>query len=236
MDAVRQWVALAVAAVLAVLAAGWFLLVQPRRAEAAEVRALVAAQEGTNDQLRTQLQVLKAKAKDLPKEQARLAAVATKLPANPAQPALLRALAAAADSAGVELVSVAPQALAAVAPPAAATDATATTTTTTAAPATGTAGTLMSMQLTIKVAGGFYETEEFVAQLEDLPRALRVSGITLTPGKDPVQAAGAPTSTAPEDGRSLITDIIGTVYVASGASTAAGAADGSAVPTGAPVQ
>ncbi len=52
--------------------------------------------------------MLKAQAKDLPKQQARLAAVAAKIPDNPALPALIRALTKAADEANVELVSLAP--------------------------------------------------------------------------------------------------------------------------------
>lgn len=245
MDKLKQWVALSVVAALAVLAAGWVLLISPKRSDAADLHAQAADQQHGNDQLRTQLVVLAAQAKDLPAKQAELAAVATKLPGDAAQPALLRALAAAADTAHVELVSVAPGPLAPVvtaapaAAPAAA-DSTATTatapsgtaTSATATSATGTAGTLLAMPLTISVFGGYYETQQFIAALEDLPRALRITGLAVAPGQSPSQAAAAtaaPANAAPtgsagtavlEDGRHLLTSITGSVYVAAGAAPA----------------
>src|SRR4028119_460004 len=108
MDKLKQWVLFTVVGCLAVLAAGWFLLISPKKAEATDPVAQTAVQETTNDGLRTQLQVLKAQAKALPKKQADLARVATKIPDNPAMPSLIRALTTAATSAGVELISVTP--------------------------------------------------------------------------------------------------------------------------------
>jgi hypothetical protein len=54
-------------------------LISPKKAEAADLVAQTASQEATNDGLRTQLEVLKAQAKDLPKKQADLARVQTKI-------------------------------------------------------------------------------------------------------------------------------------------------------------
>jgi type IV pilus assembly protein PilO len=111
----KQWVALTVVGCLAVLAAGWFLLVSPKRGDAAAIRDDVATQSSTNSALQTQLAMLKAQAKTLPQQQAALARVAAKIPDNPALPALIRALSQAAEDAGVELVSIAPGTPAAVA-------------------------------------------------------------------------------------------------------------------------
>ncbi|MDP9436510.1 MAG: type 4a pilus biogenesis protein PilO, partial [Actinomycetota bacterium] len=108
MDKLNQWIALTVVGCLAVLAGGWFLLVAPQRAEAEALRAQAAAQDGTNSTLRTKLAVLKAQAKDLPKKQAELAAVAAKIPGGPELPALIRALDAASADAGVDLMTIAP--------------------------------------------------------------------------------------------------------------------------------
>ena len=36
--------------------------------------------------------------------------------------------------------------------------------------------------LTINVVGGYFEAEQFLANLENLPRALRVTNLTMTPG------------------------------------------------------
>ena len=108
MDKVKKWVALAVALSLGVLAAGWFLLVQPKHTEADELRAQAEQQVSTNNAMRTHLAVLKAQARNLPKEQAKLARVSEKIPDNPALPALIRALTKASEASGVEFLSLTP--------------------------------------------------------------------------------------------------------------------------------
>ena len=188
MDKLKQWVALAVVACLGILAAGWFLLVSPKKAEAADLQAQTASQDAANAQLRTQLEVLKAQAKDLPKKQADLARVAAKIPGDPALPSLIRALTAAGTSAGVQLVSVTPGTPAAFAAPAAvagavpppadpAAPADAAAPATAAVPAAGPAGTLAQIPLTLNVVGGYFEVAQFMANLENLPRALRVTNL-----------------------------------------------------------
>lgn len=224
MDKMKQWVALTVLAALAVAAGGWFLLVSPKRGEAAELRAQTATQEATNATLRTELQVLQAQAKELPKKQADLARVAAKIPEHPALPALIRALTAASTSAGVEFVSLTPGAPAPVVvaaptpvapPPGAAAPATPATPAAPAAAAPAPAGgTLTAIPVTIAVVGDFFQVEQFVAGLESLPRALRVTDVAVTPGASPTaqQAAGAAL-----DGRSLTSTITGQVFLTAGA-------------------
>jgi len=222
MDKLKQWVALTVLGCLGIAAAGWFLLVSPKKAEATDLQAQTASQESTNASLRTQLEVLKAQAKDLPKKQADLARVAAKIPDNPALPGMIRALTAAAASAGVELVSVTPgpPAAVALAVPVAApapADATAPADSAPAAPVAGApaptaAGTLAGIPVAINVVGGYFEVAQFMSNLENLPRALRVTNLTLAPGTSPVAGEGASTST--EDGRSLTTTITGSVFMA----------------------
>jgi hypothetical protein len=140
--------------------------------------------------------VLKAQAKDLPKKQADLARVATKIPDNPAMPSLIRALTSAATSAGVELVSVTPGAPAAVEAPSpspgragAAAEGPAPDPRGPAAPAARRscpaprlparrrmprAGALATSREHQRV-GGYFEVSQFLAELESLPRALRVT-------------------------------------------------------------
>jgi len=217
MNKLRSYIALTVVAAVAVLAAGWVLLVSPKKAEAADLRQQAAGQSATNDQLRNQLSVLKAQAKDLPKEQAKLALVAAKLPDSAAQPELLRALVAAADGAGVRLVSVSPAGVT----PVVATTTAAAPTGDSAAPVVAakgpSPGTLLAMPLTLSVSGDYFQVERFVAAIEELPRAMRITNLALAPGADPVQASatvGAPVS--PDNGKHLITTITGTVFVSSG--------------------
>jgi Tfp pilus assembly protein PilO len=211
----KQWVALTVVGVLAVLAAGWFLLVSPKRTHAAELRDQAATQVSANAELETKLAMLKAQAKDLPKQQAKLAAVAGKIPDNPALPALVRALTTAATSAGVELVSLTPSAPAVVgaAAPAAAPVAPAAGARP-AAPraASAAAGQLAQIPVTLNVVGGYFQVEQFVAALENLPRSMRVTALTMAPGPNPVKPAAA--AAAVDDGRSLATTITAQVFMA----------------------
>ena len=227
MDKLKQYVTLTVLGAVVILAAGWFLLVSPKKGEATELQTQAAAQVSANSVLETQLQVLRAQAKELPKKQAELARVAAKIPDNPSLPTLIRAITAASTSAGVEFVSVAPgppAALVAVVPvapvapaagppanPAAAAPAAPVAP---AAPAAPAAGTLAAIPLTLNVVGDYFEIEQFIASLENLPRALRVGNLKLVPGTSPTAGSSAPSST--EDGRTLSSVITGSVFMAAG--------------------
>lgn len=224
MDKLKQWVVLTVVGCLAVLAAGWVLLISPKHAEADDLRTQTTAQESGNANMRTQLAVLRAQAKDLPKKQADLAKVGAQIPGDPALPALVRALNAVSDDAGVELVSILPGPPVPVAP-AGTTPAGAAVPATTAAGTAG-AGALTSIPLSISATGGYFEVQQFVHGLEGLTRALRVTGLSIAPGVNPVSRT-APVST--EDGRSLTASITAQVFT-TGASAAG--APGAAGPTG----
>ncbi len=230
MDKLKQWVTLTVVGVLVIGAAGYFLLISPKRTEAADVRVLVDQQVSANSMLKTQIQTLKAQAKLLPQQQAKLAAVAAKIPDNSAMPTLIRALSDAADEAGVELVSLAPSpptvvaaapGAAPVAPVAggapAATGAGAPAART-VAPVSSSAGVLQSIGLSLNVVGGYFQVEQFLDRLENLSRALKVTTVSLAPGSNPVKPA---TDAGADPGRVLTATITGSVYLATGRSTTA---------------
>jgi type IV pilus assembly protein PilO len=220
MDKLKQYVVFTVLGCLVVLAAGWFLLVSPKRSDAAALRTQSASQVSSNAQLENQLQVLKAQAKDLPKQQAKLAAVAAKIPDNPALPAMIRALTGASTAAGVELVSVTPSTPVAVAAaaPTATVQAGGTKSAGATAVAPNAAGVLTSIPVALNVVGGYFQVEQFVASLENLPRSMRVSNINMVPGLNPLKAN--PTSANVADGRSLTTTITGQVFMAANRPTA----------------
>jgi Tfp pilus assembly protein PilO len=216
-DTAKKWVALSLAAALAILGGGWLLLVSPERQEAAGLRDEALMQQSANAQQETKVEVLRVKADALPEKKAEIADVAVRIPPQPALAELVRALTAAARSADVELVSVAPGAPAPV------------IATTAAAPAVpaetppadaGPAGSLSMVPVTISVAGGYYEVEQFVAELEELRRALRLTALTLTPGAGPSDTAD---QASVASGRSLTTTITAQAYT-SGAGPAAPAA------------
>lgn len=201
MDKLKQWVALALVGCLAVLAGGWFLLVGPKRAEAAELRAAKTAQEATNASLRTKLQVLAAQARDLPRQEAVLARVGKQLPSTTDLPGLVRALERTAVEHDVELVDIAPTLpapLDAPAPGAAA-----------PAGAAVTSG-LSVVTVTLNVVGGYFPLQQFLGGLEGMTRATRVTSLALTPGANPL-APAAPGGL--QDGRTLSAAVSLQVYV-----------------------
>ena len=235
----KQWVALTVVGVLAVLAAGWFLLVSPKRGEASQVRADVATQNTTNSGLQTQLAMLKAQAKTLPQQQAKLALVAAKIPDNPALPSLIRALSDAASDADVELVSMAPGQPAAVvgaaapgaapaAPSAAGSTGAAkpTTLTGTSTASAASAGVLTAIPLTINVVGGYFQIEQFFDKVEELTRAAKVTGFTMTPGSNPLKPQSGSSTNQVETGKVLTVNVTANVYMAVGRGLAATAPAG----------
>jgi len=197
MTKARQWSVLTAVACLAVLAAGWFVLVKPQRAHAANLRSQAAQVNQSNQGLEAQIAHLRAQAKDLPAQQRALAKIATQVPDSPALPTLIRQLSAAADSAKVNLVSLSPGQPGLVALPVKP-GATTTSGTSPAAPAATTAGTattagapasvLASIPLQIQVQGGYFNLEQFFQAIESLPRAMLVTQFTAAP----LAAGGAP--------------------------------------------
>ena len=184
----RQWVTLTAMACLAILAAGWFLVIKPQRAHAAQLRSQRAGVESKNSQLRSQVDLLRQEQKDLPAVQKLLSQIATKIPDNPALPTLIRQLSAAADGAGVNLLSLSPgQPTMAGATPGVVTPA-----------AAGAASSpSATIGLTLQVQGSYFNVEQFFNAVESLNRAMLVSGFSLTPAGDSSGAAAPGTNALP---------------------------------------
>lgn len=169
---VRQLTMLTALAVVAILVAGWMVLVRPQHSKANQINQQAQSVQQQNNVLANQVASLRQQAKNMPAEQALLASIATKIPNDPQLPALVRALTSAAQGAGVDLVSIAPSPPAAVSQPVAAP----------AAGAKASAPTLSQIALSLNVKGSYFTIEQFFANLEGMPRALRVTGFTLTGG------------------------------------------------------
>lgn len=217
MDKLKMYVAFTVLGCLFVLAAGWFLLVSPKRAQVAQLETQAAGQVSSNAVLSTQLANLKAKAKDLPKQKARLAAIAAKIPDNPSLPALIRALTTAADAAGVELVTVTPGAPTAVVTAPSGATAPAVPAAPGAPGSAAAAGGLSQIPLTLNLTGGYFGVEQFVANLENLPRSMRITNLTMTPGANPMKPTVAGST---DDGHVLTATVTGAVFMTSAAAPA----------------
>lgn len=177
----RKWSAIAVVLVAAIFAAGWFLLVSPKRSEAADLRTQTDSQDGANLALQQKLKELQAQQADLPAQRAQLARLQTSVPTNPALPSMIRDLTAASRKVGVSIDTMSPSApVAVLATPGAVT-----------APATvgsASASVLYQVPLTLQVTGSYFEIEQFIHQLEGLKRSLLVTGFTIAPK----QSADAP--------------------------------------------
>lgn len=195
MTRARQWSVLTAVACLAVMAAGWFILVKPQRSHAASLRDQASQVDQSNQALQSQISHLRAQAKDLPAQQRTLAKIATQVPDSPALPTLIRQLSAAADSAGVNLVSLSPGQPALVQSPVAAATTTSTSpaaTTTGTSPAATTAAApgamLASIPLQVQIQGSYFNLESFFQAIETLPRAMLVTQFAAAP----VQAGATP--------------------------------------------
>jgi Tfp pilus assembly protein PilO len=196
MSLTRRWSFLTAVAVVAILAAGWFLLVSPKRGEASELKASTISQEEANSRLQSQIEMLQAQQADLPKKRAELAALGRQIPNNPALPTLIRSLTAASRQVGVSLDSMSPAVPVpmvdpALTAPVAAPSATSGTNESNTADATAEESTpapaapaavppsLYQVPLTVKMTGSFFELEQFISKLEGLKRSFLVTGFSV---------------------------------------------------------
>lgn len=184
----RQWSILTALAALVVLAAGFMLLVKPARHHASSLRKQAVSAEQGNQMLVQQLRILRDEARDEPKDQAQLAAVAAKIPGNPGLPSLIRSLSSAADDSGVELVSITPSqptlaTLQSIGPGStgAAASSTSSSPASSARPAVAAGPQLAQISVQLQVNCPFFQCEQFVSALESLNRAYLVTGFTVQP-------------------------------------------------------
>ena len=203
MTETRKWSLVAGVLVVAIFAAGWFLLIAPKRSDAAALKADTVTQDDANARLEQQIEVLQAQQADLPAQRARLAVLQKRIPNNPALPTLIRNLTSAGRKVGVTLASLAPAPPVAlvstqpVTPVATTTETTETTettstsesdesSTTTAAPVVVVppVPSLFQVPLTVDVRGSYFELEQFVNRLEGLKRSFLVSGFSIEPDTD----------------------------------------------------
>lgn len=246
----RKWTAGTAAVIVLLLVAGWLLVIAPTRGEAAEARSLTAEQNDANSSLRTKIEMLKVQSADLPAQEARLAEMATQIPADPALPTLIRDLTAAAEATGVVLVSLAPsppEAVSAAVPVPVAPSPS-------AAPADGGAGdaaaaapaapvsppapapALFKIGVSLNVTGDYFQVEQFVNKLEELKRSFQVTNFTLASDTTAVGSSSKNPLTLVLNGRVFVAPVVplssptAPVAVAPGAGTTEAPVDGSVPP------
>ncbi len=168
-------------AVLVVLlfVAAWFLLISPKRSEAAELRDQTLAQQDMNRQLQQKIAQLETLAQDLPRQRARLKVIEQQLPPAPDLPSFVRSLDAAAKAAGVSLEELNPQVP--VSREAASTAGGAAVTPGAAGATQAKAGApyLQEIPFSIGVTGEFAGVVDFLNRIEDLRRPLVVTTVVV---------------------------------------------------------
>lgn len=234
MDKLKQWSLITGLVIVLILVGGFLALVQPKRGEASKIRGAVVTQEQANRTLEGQIKVLQEQATHLPTYQARLAAITAKVPESPALPGLIRQLSSAADSAGVSLNGLTPAQPALV--QASASTPTSATAGTPASP-TGsgtTAGTtrLARIPVSLDVSGGYFQVEQFLSDLESLPRSFLVTTFTASrPEQSTAPVAPPPGGGLVKPAGSLTVKIQGQVFM--NAAALGGAAPTATRPTAA---
>jgi Tfp pilus assembly protein PilO len=196
MSKLRTWGVVALLAVVAIAAGGWFLALSPQKAKVADLHSQAAQQEEANQKLQSQILLLKKQQSQIPAEQARIAEIKGRIPDTPQVTAYVRTLTTLAAATHVELVSIAPSApalvqLASVQPqtnPAPSTSAS-TGSAGVSAGAGAPAANLSTISIAINVVGDYYSVQQFLSKLEDGKRIAIVSSLALAPGAPP-QATG----------------------------------------------
>ena len=191
MEKMRQWSILTAVAVVAVMAAGWFLLVSPQRSHVSSLHSQAVTQTQANQSLQSQVTQLEQQKQGQPAEQQKEAVIDAKVPDNPALPTLIRQLSASAVSAGVSLTSIAPGAPAV---DALSTTGTTTTTTPTAGAPAAPSSTLAKIPVSVTVTGAYANVQRFFHSIETLTRAMTVDGWTLATGTNGSSSSGTTAS------------------------------------------
>lgn len=234
----QRWAITAVVVVLVMLA-GWFFLISPQRSHIAELRGQATAAQQANASLRAAVAELASREKLLAVKKRQLASISARLPGTLDLPGLITALTQAAKTADVQLLSIAPGAATAVTPSTAPAvpgatptpSASASPSTPVVAPgaapglagatSTGTGGlTLTAVPVTLLTGGGFFQNEQFLSALEDLPRSFLVTGVSIA-ASSTAGASAAPAVGTLDTGELQLT-ITGNVFMLTGPTTPAG--------------
>ena len=209
-----------------ILLAGWFVLIAPKRAEAADLREQTANAASVNDQLELKVAQLKADFAELPQRKAELAAIRLAMPEDAQLAALTRDLQALANGSGVTLMAISPGVVTpmyTVAPPVAAAPAEGSEAadgeaTPAPAPVADPNAGLSAIPVSIDVVGTFDRSEAFLKGLQSgMDRRYLVDGITAT-AETPSPATGGKPAVTNGDVTFTVT---GRVFVLAPAAAAA---------------
>lgn len=237
MTKLRTWGVLALLAVVAIVAGGWFLALSPQKSKVSSLHDQTAQQQDTNAKLQSQIALLKKQQSQIPAEQARIAQIKGRIPETPQVTTYVRTLTSLAAATHVELVSIAPAAptlvkLANAQPQSSGSSGGSAGT---GVPTTD-AANLSTISISISVVGDYYNVQQFLSKLEDTQRATVVSSVSLKPGMLPQAQDGSASGAgkASVSWTTLSASISASIFMSAAPATSAtaGAAQGPA-PAGA---
>jgi Tfp pilus assembly protein PilO len=185
-------------AVLAIL-----LLVLPKMGEVSQTEEELQAAQDDETSLDAQLGVLQEAQAQAPETEAEIARIEDEVPPTADLPALFRLLQGAADQAAVDFFSFTP-----------------------GSPAPDATGSYSTISSAISVTGSYFALDQYLFLLETLPRAAKVTTISVTPS-----SSGAEEATATSTGAlslSLTVDFY-TTDVSAGPGSIPGPTEGTAV-------
>ncbi|NAZ74899.1 type 4a pilus biogenesis protein PilO [Kineococcus sp. T13] len=201
------WIAGTGVLAVLVLLATYFLLIAPKRAEAADLATQRLQAQQDNEVLEQETALLEAQFATLDERRAEIAAITAELPAEAQTQQLLRQVETFATASGVTLLSVAPGA-----PVLHGADAT-------GAAADTSGAVVVDLPITLTTEGTFAGTELFLKQLQaDMGRFLLVDDLSLANGTT-------------DGGEGVTTTVTGRVFVMRDAQTAGATRAGTATTT-----
>jgi Tfp pilus assembly protein PilO len=210
---------------LILLAAGYFLLIDPRRSKATDLHDAALASDSQATVLQVQIAKLMSQAAELPEEKRKLEEITTQLTSDAGLPVFVRQMQGIAATAGVELTAITP-----VTPAQVVTDEAAATpdASSTAAP-----GALIGIPMTMSVSGDYFQASQFLKDLQTkVVRSFLVNGLTVTEEEVSTDVSGG-SSDGTSSGTSAGAPADGSVL--SGAAVAGGTRlSGAAIADGAP--
>ena len=137
---------------------GVFFLIMPKMGQVNDKRDELTAAEQQQTQLRAQLQSLKEAQAEAPQTKKRIARIDDQVPPTTDLPSMIRLLSQAADRAAVDFFTVSP-----------------------GTPTVDTSGRFSVITTSINVTGTYFSLQEFLFRLETLPRAAKVTNVSISP-------------------------------------------------------
>lgn len=156
---------IAIAISLLVLLLVFFFVIRPKRAELAEVRAQIEAEEQRTQSLQAELNRLRALQENEPQLRAELAELQQYVPRNHQIPNFIFQVQDAANRSGVSFLQITPELP--------------------KQPPEGAA--LAEVRITLGAQGGYFAIQDFIRRLYALDRALRIDALQMSGSEDDVQ-------------------------------------------------